>query len=102
MEGYDVRDEEKGITFTIPRFYVDDPEELYDEYKKEIFEAIVNSTIMMVAQDYDTIPCFVMNEDICNIHADSIHVNLDKALEYYANEEMYETCKEIKNLKLYL
>ena len=38
---------------------------------------------MMISQEYDTIPCFVMNDAICNISMDTVHENLDRALEYY-------------------
>ena len=101
MEYYTIEIEDTGISIEIPIFEVESADELFQTYCKEIiFGAIVKSAFIMHNQDLETVPCFVVNESLCEIDRKGISENLDNAIEFYKQEEMYETCSKVNELKL--
>tara|TARA_B100000497_G_scaffold11757_1_gene13326 strand:- start:432 stop:752 length:321 start_codon:yes stop_codon:yes gene_type:complete len=101
MEYYTVEIEETGISIEVPVFEVESADDLFKTYCKEIiFSAIVKSAVIMDNQDLETVPCFVVNGSLCEIDKKGISENLDNAIDFYKNKEMYETCSEVNKLKL--
>jgi hypothetical protein len=99
MEYYTYKDEEKGVSFDIPIFNVENKDDIVIHYKAEMFESIIQASMLMIAHDYKTVPCFVFIDAICNVDKSTARMNLSRAEEYYRDLEMYETCEEIINLK---
>lgn len=99
MEYYKYQDEEKGISFEIPIFEVENKDDIVIKYRGEMFESIIQASMLMIAHGYDTVPCFVFIDAICNVDKRTARQNLSRAEEYYRDLEMYETCEEIINLK---
>tara|TARA_Y100000389_G_scaffold137432_1_gene134995 strand:+ start:2177 stop:2497 length:321 start_codon:yes stop_codon:yes gene_type:complete len=96
---YNYHDDDKGISFKIPVFKVEKEDDIFIHFKSEMMDAIVKAAERMLVHEYDSIPCFILIDSICNITKKTIYDNLDKAEEYYKEQEMYETCEDIIKLK---
>ena len=64
-----------------------------------MMDAIVKAAERMLVHEYDSVPCFILIDSICKITRPTINNNLDKAEEYYKEQEMYEKCEDIIKLK---
>lgn len=97
---YNVEIEGTGFSIDIPSFEIKNEEELREPGNKQVmFKAILNSVFMMETTNLKSVPCFIVNGAQCNVDLEGIEGNLDRALEYYTEEEEYETCITINNLK---
>ena len=75
------------------------PQDLYDKYEVEVFQAMYKSIIMMIELDLDHVPCMIINGFILDITESNLIENLDNVVLYYEKSEDYEFCGVLSELK---
>jgi hypothetical protein len=97
-------EEDENIELEFPTFSaagVEDGADFAIHYRKEIAEAVHLALDRMIEYDLDEIPVFMVleTESIFMLSRDSMYTAVDGCIEYYKEEEEYEICAKLSQLK---
>jgi len=91
--------DETGKEWVLPFFEIEDINDLHLKYRGEVYQAIKDSILEMMALRIKRIPSFSAGELIFELNLDNINEQLDACISYYSEIEEYEICSQLLNLK---
>lgn len=91
--------ETSGEVLKLPLFEIDDPAELYELHREEVYAAIIEGLDRMLASNLDRYPCFAIYEYVFELNRESALDNLNRCQAFYESIEEYETCSRLQKMK---
>lgn len=91
--------EPSGEVLNLPLFEIDNPDDLYDLHRKEVFGAITECLDKLISSGLDQYPCFAIGDYVFKLTRDSVFEKISLCQSYYESVEEYETCSRLQKMK---
>ena len=92
-------DEKLNREFDLPCFNDVTVEDLQENHKEEIFDAMYEAITVLADTNSDYVPCMILNDVVFCINRDHMMGNIESTIDYFAGIEEFEKCKKINDIK---